>query len=577
MWQLLTGRRRADTDAPPALASGNVIDGPALELVPASVLLGERVRQRLTAMRLESGMEETEFARLIMAPMAAIAAWVQQVPATPDEHHSEAGGLMRLAVECATVAMRRADGKLFHRPGSGPAGGVQSDTAWRHAAVLAALFCAIGRHVGHWRVHNAAGDCTWNPYACGLHEWVPKHGPGGYVITGAEPSNSVSRAGAGAWLAARCLDAGCLSRLQHGDGAPMGALVDVLGGHTESTLGGVVEAASKAVMAEDRNRARLHPARRMPPVQQQLLGVMRGLVQYRWNLNQPGGRLILGPDGVYLHWDRAAQDILARWRADHHADPGIGPEELGALLLEHGLAEPNPDAADGQTPLRRVLVTPHEDGPTVPATCVRLPDPRIFALDVAGAVAVDVRPLEKGTRGRETEGTGAATRERARSASAERTRRAGAPPERKSRPGAGAGGASPEEGGHTEAPAAPGETGDRERPAATPSAAPAAPPDGCLPGMGRYGEVGRILSTLAAREGALTPVEDGVALRASALQGRMTPKRFLEQARQQGIVLSTKPRPGAAEGTAPDEPYIVLVPRMAKLLGMERSVHGPPR
>ena len=363
MWQLLTGRRRADTDAPPALASGNVIDGPALELVPASVLLGERVRQRLTAMRLESGMEETEFARLIMAPMAAIAAWVQQVPATPDEHHSEAGGLMRLAVECATVAMRRADGKLFHRPGSGPAGGVQSDTAWRHAAVLAALFCAIGRHVGHWRVQNAAGDCTWNPYACGLHEWVPKHSPGGYVITGAEPSNSVSRAGAGAWIAARCLDAGCLSRLQHGDGAPMGALVDVLGGHTESTLGGVVEAASKAVMAEDRNRARLHPARRMPPIQQQLLGVMRGLVQYRWNLNQPGGRLILGPDGVYLHWDRAAQDILARWRADHHADPGIGPEQLGALLLEHGLAEPNPDAADGQTPLRRVLVTPHEDGP----------------------------------------------------------------------------------------------------------------------------------------------------------------------------------------------------------------------
>lgn len=575
MWKLLTGRRQADTPEPAALASGQVIDGPALELVPASVLLGERVRQRLTAMRLESGMEEKDFARLIMAPMAAIAEWVQQVPATPDEYHCEAGGMMRLAVECATVAMRRADGKLFHRPGTGPAGGVQSDTAWRHAAVLAALFCTIGRHVGHWRVQNATGDRTWNPYAYGLREWVPKHSPGGYVITGAQPTNSVSRAGAGAWIAAKCLDAGCLSRLQHGDGAPMGALVDVLGGHTESTLGSVVEAASRAVMAEDRNRARLHPARRMPPVQQQLLSVMRGLVQFRWNINQPGGRLIMGPDGVYLHWERAAEDILARWRADHHADPAIGPKELGTLLLEHGLVEPNPDAANGPTPLQRVLVTPHEDGPTVPATCVRLPDPRIFALDVAGVQAVDVRPLKTETRERRTQGPGAASHEPAvgaaepeRADSGEHAPREVVPRAQKPRRTARAG-ASKDEGRPRKATATARETGEPQRSGVTPSAAPAPTPDGYLPGMGRYGEVGRVLSTLAGREGTLVPVEDGVALRASALQGRMTPKRFLAQARQQGILVSSRPRPGAADRTAPDEPHIVLVPRMAKLLGME--------
>ena len=527
MWQVLKGRNRTPEPESPVLLATVVVDGPPLALVPATVLLGEALQPRLAAMRLESGLEEAEFNHLILGPIRACADWVQQLPATRDEHHREAGGLVRAAVESASVAMRRADGKLFHRPGQEPAGGVRSDTAWRCAAVLGALFTTIGDGLGRWRVYSAPGDHAWNPYAMGLSEWVPALGAQAYRVTAAAPADNVSRAGAGAWLAARCLGAHRLERFSRGDARVMGALVDVLGGHARSTLGAIVADAKGAVRAEDRNRSRPHPAR-PPPVEQQLLSVMRGLVQHRWHVNQPQGRVLLGPDAVYLQWRSAAEDILVRWRADHQGNPDVGPEELAQMLLEHGLVEPNTDAPGGPSPVFDVSVRMTGDGPSVPTVCVRLPDPRIFGLDLAGVRPVAVEVV--------------ATPE----------------PERQAEPaqpaaGPAAGDAPPQHDAEST-------RGIEEAHGGAEVPAPA--------GLARYGELGETLSRVAARQGALIRTEDGVALRAAALKGLSTRRRFLERARQQGILADDDVRSGPIAGEGPNEPHIVLVPRMAKLLGM---------
>ena len=533
MWQVPKGRDRTPEPESPVVLATVVVDGPPLALVPATALLGEALQPRLMAMRLESGLEETEFNRLILGPILACADWVQQLPATRDEHHREAGGLVRAAVESAGVAMRRADGRLFHRPGMEPAGGVRSDTAWRYAAVLGALFTTIGDGLGRWRVCDAQGEHAWNPYAMGLSEWVPALGAHAYRVTATVPADNVSRAGAGAWLAARCLGARRLERFSRGDARVMGALLDVLGGHTRSTLGAIVEDAKNAVRAEDRNRSRPHPAK-PPPVEQQLLGVMRGLVQYRWNVNQPQGRVLLGPDAVYLQWRSAAEDILVRWRADHQGNPDVGPDELAQMLLEHGLVEANPGAPGGPSPIFHVSVKMTGDGLRVPMACVRLPDPRIFGLDLAGARPVEVEV-------------------------------AAAPePERQAQPAAGPAPADappdPRPGGPSEQPPAPGTVTER-----------------VLPGLARYGELGETLSRVAGQRGALIRIEDGVALRAAALKGLCTRRRFLEQARRQGILADHDARSGPIAAEGPNEPHIVLVPRMAKLLGMADPAGENPR
>ncbi|MCY3731757.1 MAG: TraI domain-containing protein [Rhodospirillaceae bacterium] len=547
MWQVLKERNRTPEPESPVLLATVVVDGPPLALVPATALLGEALQPRLMAMRLESGLEETEFNHLILGPIRACADWVQQLPATRDEHHREAGGLVRAAVESASVAMRRADGKLFHRPGQEPAGGVRSDTAWRYAAVLGALFTTIGDGLGRWRVCSAQGDHAWNPYAMGLSEWLPALGAQAYRVTATAPGDNVSRAGAGAWLAARCLGAHRLERFSRGDAKVMGALVDVLGGHTRSTLGSIVEDAKNAIRAEDRNRSRPHPTK-PPPVEQQLLSVMRRLVQYRWNVNQPQGRLLLGPDAVYLQWRSAAEDILVRWRADHQGSPDVGPQELAQMLLEHGLVQANTDAPGGPSPIFHVSVKMAGDEPRVPIMCVRLPDPRIFGLDPAGARPVMVEVVATPESERQAEP--------ARPAAGPATGDAPAEHDAQCRRGIEGADGGPE-------PPAPAPGGPSERPPAPERVA-----GRLLPGLARYGELGKTLSRVAKQQGALSRIEDGVALRAAALKGLSSRRRFLEQARQQGILADDDARSGPIGGEGPNEAHIVLVPRMAKLLGM---------
>ena len=528
---------------PPAqgLASGCVVDGPVLKLVPPTTLLGEALQPRLQAMRLESGMEEAEFNRLVLDPMRMCAQWVQQLPATPEDHHSEAGGLVRLAVECAGVAMRRADGKLFHAPGKGPAGGVRSDTAWRYAAVIAALFTAIGPAVGRWRVRSVDGERVWNPYMAGLDRWVEVCGGGGYRVGTARAGEGVGRRGAAAWLAARCLDGERLARLQD---ETIGALMDVLGGGESSVLGEIVQDARSAVIAEDRTRARQHPPRAQVPLDHQLLGAMRGLVRDCWNVNQPEGRLLLGPGGVYLQWAGAAEQILARWRADYQGDPGVGIEDLARLLGECGLVEAGPAT---------VAVKMSGDGPTVPMTCVRLGDPSLFGIDLSG-----VSPVEVAETGDEPEPPHQP------------------PPEYdypQAQPAAGRKTATPDRpGGEPEPGTEPGTEPGIDTGAGSGAPSPATPDPGphsasAHAGLGRYGELGKWLGQLAQKEGALVPVDDGLAVLYSALQEVVTPKRFLDQASLQGVLVDDRPRPAHPAGGGPKEPVIVLTARVARLLG----------
>ena len=590
MWGVLAGRRRAGTHESAGRVAGPVVDGAPLRLVPASALLGERLLKRLVGMRLESGLEADEFNRLIREPMAACADWVQQLPATREAHHCEAGGLVRMAVECAAVAMRRADGKLFETAGSGPAGGVRHDTAWRYAAALGALFAAVGHGVGRWRVRSQDGVHTWGPYERGLSEWLSAVGGRAYRVSPAPPAHGIGRAGAPAWIAARCLSTGSLARLQHGQGEAMGALLDVLGGHTGFILGGIVQDAIEAVIAEDRARARPRPAGASPPEDQRLLTTMKRLVRSRWRLNQAEGRLMLGPDGVYLGWKRAGEDLLSALREDHPEFAADSVDDLAARLLEHGLVDPNADAPGGPSALFEVRILSSEGGPDVGMDCVRLADPRVFELDISGEQPLNLchvaREPAKMTAvedvpGRAPPDAGAAVDDGPHHDDVERE-------------WAASGAADPNAADANEPATGTAADGSRRSPARatgaeTPAdraleralkAAAAVPDEGpddtpeCLPALAKYGSVGRVLSRIAAQSDALERVPEGLAVRRSALKKHMPPRHFVDQARQQGVIVPCS-RTATGDGRkAGRQPYIVLAPHVVKLLGIDPAVAG---
>ena len=525
-----------------------------MEPVPPAALLGEQLRRQLTAMRLESGLQEADFDSAVRAPILASAQWVQRLPASHDGSHREAGGLVRLAVECAAMALRRADGKLFHAPGRGPAGGVRSDTAWRYAAVLAALFSTIGRRVARWRVFSEEGEGPWNPYALGIEEWLAGLGSARYRVALAPPAAGIARAGAGACIAARCLDRAQFERLDHDDGEIVGALVDVLGSYEASTLGQIVREARGAVIAEDVNRARQHPGRLPTPVEQQVLGVMRALMAERWTVNTAGGRVWVAQDAVYLNWNRAAEDIVRRWRADYEDGPDLDAAALAALLLEHGLIVPGPSSGPEPSAQIQVILKPNDADSRVELTCVRLADPRIFALNVEGVWPVSVVPANGGP---------------GRLQPADRPPPDDGPPPAEPPPER-----DDEHPGPTPAPRQaaarkrrPDPAGEETPPAGEPSAVPP------LPELSAYGEVGRVLSDIArAPQPLCSVIGDGVAVPHSAIKGRMPPRAFIEQCRMQGILADDKPRPGHTDGSGPAQPYILLAAHLADSLSGGRPI-----
>ena len=573
MWHTLRARRQEGRPPAAILSLDGLLDGSPVALVPPSALLGERLRHQLTAMRFESGLPEEEFESDIKGAILACADWVQQLPASRNESHREPGGLVRMAVECAAVSLRRADGTIFPTPGRGLAGGVMADTAWRYAAVLAALFVSVGRGVAHWQVHTADGNHRWNPYSQGLHRWLPTVGARQYRIGSASPAASVSRAGAGAWIAARCLDERRLTRLEHGEGHILGALVDVLGGHKESTLGRIIEDALGAVIAEDRNRARQHPGRPPASTEQQLLSVIRDLAQCRWTVNTPDGRVWAAADGVFLAWRPAAADILARWRAKFKGGEDMSARALAALLLEHGLLERNPDAAPGAAAEWPCVLQLSDAEPQMPVVCVRLTDPRIFALNLVGKAPVRLRIEEK-----ERPQPVAVPVQDAATSPQEDPPLPESPPEwldkqdeegkqSRQRPN------GADRKGRARTAPAPKRTAARRETA--PDKHMRAAPQDVLPALARYGEVGRVLSRLAmAEQRALAVLPEGIAVPYSAVKELMQPKAFIEQCRIQAILAEDGPRAGEPAGPGPKEPYILLAPHVGKAMGVSTAEGG---
>ena len=569
MFQAFRKRQPPDERRSVGVTAEPITEGMVLDILPASELLGASLQQRLTGLRLESALQDGDYDRVMLGPVRACAEWVQQLPATRDGHHREACGLIRLAVECASVAMRRVDGKLLHTPGEGLGGGVEADTGWRLAAVLGGLFRAIGTGLGRWRVSSADGRRAWNPYEEGLGNWAGRIGARRYRLHSTDPASRITRVGAAAWVASRCLPPESLERLNRADDRVMGTLLDVLGGHRGSVLGEIVDDALRAVVTEDENRLLLHAPKRRPERQEQLLRVMRSLARRRWTFNDRAGRLLRGPDGVYLHWKHAAGDIREAWSDAHEDAPTLSAVALAGVLRGYGLVESNPAGRAGEPALFELKIR-DDRGTEAGLACVRLPDPRIFALDLDGVEPLALREVPPGDGG-----PVAAMLARAQAPAGE-----AAEPAQEASSAADTGARQPRrldkaraarDDSATRTPAGPADSGGGQ---AAGGVEPPVDAGACLPGLSRYGELGRALSALAAQDDAFMRVTDGVALRASALKGSLTLKRLMDMARPQGVLVSQRPRAGAADGTAPDELHVVFSDRMADALGVGPASAG---
>lgn len=347
---------------------------------------------RLNALRLESGYNSDQFEELVRSAFLKTAEWIHCLPATRAENHSEAGGLLRLAVETACLAFRRADGKFLAGPVSSDVRHRERDRVWRYAALLGGMFRSVGRCVTHVRATSAASPLTWNPLQEGLWAWQRRIGANRIQIDWRDGTDARPTASASAWLAARIIPNSALAYLQSADDTLPELLLRVINGDRSGRVCEIVDEAYQAAIDHDIARRGSDDATVKVGVQLEyrLLDALRGLVREKWTMNSPGSRLWCTQQGVFLTWKPAVNDMLMRMRAEGINGLPRDPDIIAELLIEHGVLVANPSVTSGLKHYHKLL--PQVRGaPKQSLEVVRIADAELIGLQVHG---VDPIPAE---------------------------------------------------------------------------------------------------------------------------------------------------------------------------------------
>jgi hypothetical protein len=124
-------------------------------------------------------------------------------------------------------------------------------------------------------------------------------------------------------------------------------------------------------------------------IEHSLLDAMRVLMRERWSANVPGGRVWISPEGTYLFWKIAVEDITNWARAAGIQGLPQDPDTLASILMDQGLLLPSPNPP---TPNRkhyhRIVITAPKV-PKVVMECVQLK-----GMDLLGLHADQVSPVQ---------------------------------------------------------------------------------------------------------------------------------------------------------------------------------------
>lgn len=149
-----TGREQAFDEAP--------ANGASIPIPPSgiAVLEVDRLLKRnaglIARIKLCYGCEPPAFESEILAPARRYAAFVNTLPATPDNHFSEPGGLLRLGLEIAFQALQETDAQLF----AGRATISERrrlEPRWRLATFIAGMCCELHRTLNALAVTDPSG------------------------------------------------------------------------------------------------------------------------------------------------------------------------------------------------------------------------------------------------------------------------------------------------------------------------------------------------------------------------------------------------------------------------------------
>lgn len=301
---------RWDPATTPAITIYPPVD-PGLPAVGVEDILhgAQRKLKRLAEI---AGGTESDFEKLYLGPIRALAAQIHLLPASPHSHYSAPAGLFNMCLDIAIMSRQAAEGKMFVpeasieiRQRTGP--------AWRYAAFLAGLMCQLHVPVGSLTVTDGNGQ-EWPRFGMSIATWLQSAKLTRYFVIWHEKARVTGAEGAS--LLGSVVPAEVMDWLAQTDGQivrDLNIAVTREMSASESILGSIVRSVTARIKEVD---ALQQPARfgRLTIGTQfevHLLNAMRELIETgKWTVNTPDGKVFWGSDGLYVSWPEGLSEVL---------------------------------------------------------------------------------------------------------------------------------------------------------------------------------------------------------------------------------------------------------------------------
>jgi conjugal transfer pilus assembly protein TraI len=298
--------------------------------------------------KLSYGSDRNTFNTDLFSLIRRYAEYVHLLPATPDNHFSLPGGLLRMGLEIAFYALQATDGQIFsgrstisHRR--------QLEPRWRHATFIAGLCGELHRTLSHVIVIDAKGN-EWPAYLGPLNDWLHAQRASRFFlrwIPHAQETRSL-----GVFALPQIIAPETLDYLAQGNSVVVPHMMACVSGmpiyREHNILEDLVRRAAALVIDRDlqSSAARYGKPRLGSHLERYLVDALRRLVvsNVLWMPNAEKSRVWYGEDGLYIVWPNAANDVRKLLEADQL--PGIpkAPETLLEILIDAGVVEPSDGA-----------------------------------------------------------------------------------------------------------------------------------------------------------------------------------------------------------------------------------------
>ena len=319
---------------------------PGFEALPLTAILAEH-EPLLDRIKLCFGADRASFERELMPLVRGYAGFVHLLPATPDNFFHTPGGLLLLGLETAFFSLQGTDAHIF----SGRATISERrelEPRWRIATFVGGLCCELHRTLSHLIVATADGD-EWPAFLGGLADWLGQHKADRYFVRW-RPNVRESR-GLGLFALPHVVPPGVMQSLGQGNAIILPQLMASIGGVPQHREHNVLDELVRRSMALVIDRNLLASADRYGTPQygshleRYLVDALRRLAagHSSWTPNREKSRVWFGPDGLFLVWPGAAEDVLVLLERDQLAGIPKSPHTLLDLLLDAGVFV-SPDA-----------------------------------------------------------------------------------------------------------------------------------------------------------------------------------------------------------------------------------------